>query len=642
MNDTFRTRRYTVLSIMAIASLAFWLSVSSTAAGTWSEFREGRMDVQLYLPDTAPPGGARRALVVGLHGCLQNGVDMRTRANWAPAADAFGLVVALPTVPDGGKIAGCWDYYGKAMSPFLPAPPRHSRSNRDNDDLLGLVEALLADAHLNIDPAQVYLAGLSSGSGQAMVLGCLAPEIFAGIGLNAGPTLGTGASEINPSGGFLPIGLAEAAALCRDLAGEWTDAFATQVTSVVYGSQDKTVSPQYSALNAAVMAELYGAEPAEDFPIDELEGFEPRGLGKLWRDDEGPRVSLIRVDGMGHAWPAGSGPGRETKYIASEGLNYPAYLTQFFFENNRRLARAPRLTATARVEDRRVTISGTAAAEAGSALDLEIEITGLSADVTVGPVRVAQPVPPSFGWTSDDLPDDTSYRAIVTARGSAGRESVARLTFGIGDAPFPPVVGEISAVVDGNCVAVLGTVEDRNGDVERIEVSVDGESHGEALLNETRDGWALREPVCELAAGRHQAAASAIDEGGLRSQPAETVFSVEPPYEVAVGTLNGHVIAQRIRFYPDVGFGAADVPYATLLQRHALFEAFPLYGFDSAWYADPGNLLSDAVAAPPAGLGTARSAAASARPQLSFEELISALKASGAEVSIEVVAPPPR
>ncbi len=600
------------------------------------------MEVQLYLPDSAPPVGERRALMVGLHGCRQDAELMRARANWAPTADAFGLVVALPTVPDGGKIAGCWDYYGKAMFPFLPAPPRHSRSNRDNDNLLALVEALLADEHLNIDPAQVYLAGLSSGSGQAMVLGCLAPDVFAGIGLNAGPTLGTGASEINPPGGFLPIGLAEAAALCRDLAGGRAEALETQVTSVIYGSQDTTVSPHYSALNATVMAELYGAEPAGDFPIDEFEGFEPRGLGKLWRDDEGPRVSLIRVDGMGHAWPAGSGPGPETEFIASQGLNYPAYLTQFFFQNNRRIAPAPLLTAAARVDNRAVTISGTARAPAGGDLELTVEIVGLSADVAAGPVRIAQPVPPSFGWTSGDLPDNTSYEAIVTARGPAGREAVATLTFGIGDAPFPPVIGQISVVVEGACTAILGTVEDRNADVTRVEVSIDGAARREALLNRSGDGWALEEPACGLSAGTHRAVATAVDERDLVSRPADAVFTVEPPYQVAVGTLNAHVMAQRIRFYPGVGFGSADVPYVTLLQRHALFEAFPLYGFDGEWYADPGNLLSDAVAPPPTEVPATRSTAASARPQLTFEELISALKASGAEVSIEVVAPAPR
>jgi poly(3-hydroxybutyrate) depolymerase len=54
------------------------------------------------------------------------------------------------------------------------------------------------NSQLNIDPSQTYNTGLSSGGGQAMVMGCLAPEIFAGMGINAAPTIGTGSHKINP------------------------------------------------------------------------------------------------------------------------------------------------------------------------------------------------------------------------------------------------------------------------------------------------------------------------------------------------------------------------------------------------------------------------------------------------------------
>jgi poly(3-hydroxybutyrate) depolymerase len=54
-------------------------------------------------------------------------------------------------------------------------------------------------------------------------------------------------------------------------------------------------------------------------------------------------VSLVKMFGVGHAWPAGSddtsfGGGN---FIHKVGLNYPAYVTQWFFENNRRLSARP-------------------------------------------------------------------------------------------------------------------------------------------------------------------------------------------------------------------------------------------------------------------------------------------------------------
>ncbi|MCU0614578.1 MAG: XRE family transcriptional regulator, partial [Desulfobacterales bacterium] len=59
--------------------------------------------------------------------------------------------------------------------------------------------------------------------------------------------------------------------------------------------------------------------------------------------------------------------------------------------------------------------------------------------------------------------------------------------------------------------------------------------------------------------------------------------------------LTGHVSALRIRFYPGVGFGAADVSYIDLLMQHGVFQSFPLYGFENKWYADPATLLGNTL-----------------------------------------------
>jgi hypothetical protein len=43
--------------------------------------------------------------------------------------------------------------------------------------------------------------------------------------------------------------------------------------------------------------------------------------------------------GLGHNWPAGGGPGGS--YISTNSIDYPAYVTEFFFENNRRTGPLP-------------------------------------------------------------------------------------------------------------------------------------------------------------------------------------------------------------------------------------------------------------------------------------------------------------
>ncbi|MGR5503972.1 PHB depolymerase family esterase, partial [Vibrio sp. DNB22_10_4] len=74
-----------------------------------------------------------------------------------------------------------WDY----------ANTSPSRTSGHVGVLLDLVNRFVTNAQYAIDPNQVYVAGLSSGGGMTMVLGCIAPDIFAGIGINAGPPPGT-------------------------------------------------------------------------------------------------------------------------------------------------------------------------------------------------------------------------------------------------------------------------------------------------------------------------------------------------------------------------------------------------------------------------------------------------------------------
>src|SRR5471032_1164093 len=82
-----------------------------------------------------------------------------------------------------------------------PTPPNRSAAGHDAI-LLDLVSRFVNDPQYAIDPKQVYVTGLSSGGGETMVLGCLAPDIFAGVGINAGPPPGTTTLQIGavPSG----------------------------------------------------------------------------------------------------------------------------------------------------------------------------------------------------------------------------------------------------------------------------------------------------------------------------------------------------------------------------------------------------------------------------------------------------------
>ncbi len=304
-----------------VAGLAWLASLPAEAA--WSTRTVAGMETHVYVPAQ----GGERGLIIGLHGCTQSNEEIRDRGNWTAPADRYGFVVAVPMAPGGGVLAGCWDYYGA----------NHTRANRHNGPLLQLVDALLGDAALNIEATRVYVAGLSSGASEAMVMGCLAPDIFAGVGINAGPTLGTASSEI----ARVATDLNSATALCRRLAGAQAAAFETQLASIILGNQDYVVAQGYGRLNAQVLASVYDSPTETAFDLGALPGVMPAGQGNLWSDARGPRVSLIVQNGMGHAFPAGSGMAGGA-FVYARGVAWPEYLMRFFTDHHRRGTIAPR------------------------------------------------------------------------------------------------------------------------------------------------------------------------------------------------------------------------------------------------------------------------------------------------------------
>jgi len=413
--------------------LAPLVTAPATAAGSWSTRSAGGMTVELYRPSTQPALPAGRALMVSLHGCVQTSQVLRTGGGWAATADEHGMVVAIPAVPNGGVLLGCWDYYDT----------NHSRANpaRHDDNLLDLVSALLADPALGIDPDQVYVSGLSSGGAQAMVMGCLAPDVFAGVGIAAGPTVGTTSGQI----GSVATTLAQARSTCRTFAGPRAAAFGTQVTSVVLGSADTTVATGYGTLNAEVMADLYGAGTTSSFSLAGLAGTNTAGTGALWSDAAGPRVSLIRNTGLGHAWPAGGGPGGS--YVSTNSVDYPAYLTDFLFDANRRVDRGdpgpgpdpdvapPTVAITSPAPG--ATVSGTVRVAVDAADDRAVDRVELSVDGSA--VATLRTAPYGHDWDTTGLAPGAHVLAARAVDG-AGNATTARVTVTV-QAPSGPWCG---------------------------------------------------------------------------------------------------------------------------------------------------------------------------------------------------------
>jgi len=332
-----RAARLLVLFFM----LAPWIGARAqvqAGPGTWSgnqtwatdSVNGGALSGYYYWPSTAPALAGKRALVLVLHGCAQTAagdvIDGTSDKgyNWKAVADQYGAVILAPNATGNLYGTHCWDW----------ARSTHSRTTGHSGVLLDLVNRFVSNPQYAIDPNQVYVAGLSSGGAETMVLGCLAPDIFAGIGINAGPALGVTTTQI----GSVPSGTTATSAgnNCKNLAGTNAPAFATQVAGVVWGTGDYTVAQGYGPLDAAAMRVAYGGSFTKGAAASVPTG----GSNIPYKDANGKvRTSEMTVTGMGHAWPAGSG-GQNGNYVDATKVNYPAFVTDFWFTNNLRVAGA--------------------------------------------------------------------------------------------------------------------------------------------------------------------------------------------------------------------------------------------------------------------------------------------------------------
>ncbi|QOL50679.1 PHB depolymerase family esterase [Massilia litorea] len=363
-----------------LAALLPWAAAQAqvqAGPGTWSSNQTwatdtvngGALTGYYYWPATNPTLAGKRALVLVLHGCAQTAagdvIDSGTDKgyNWKGVADQYGAVILAPNATGNLYGSHCWDW----------AKSTHSRTTGHSGILLDLINRFVSNPQYAIDPKQVYVAGLSSGGAQTMVMGCLAPDIFAGVGINAGPPPGVSTTQI----GAVPSGYTATTAAnnCKNLAGTSVSEFATQVAGVIWGTSDYTVAQGYGPLDAAAMRIVYGGTLTKGAAVSVATG----GSNLPYTDANGKvRTSEITVTGMGHAWPAGTG-GQNSNYVDATKVNYPSFVMDFWFRNNLRAARAAAPTmnsCSASVSGSTVTVNGAGTSTSGTIGSYRVVLNG--------------------------------------------------------------------------------------------------------------------------------------------------------------------------------------------------------------------------------------------------------------------------
>ncbi len=540
---------------MKITLICFLLVFSMKGYCDWKfETIEG-VQVHYYVPKTLFKTKTS-SLMVNLHGCSQKAEDLKKDGNWESTADDFNMIVALPKVPSGGVISGCWDYYGGD----------HTYTNRHNGPLLKLVKAMMARIDLGIDPGQIYLSGLSSGGGETMVLGCMAPEIFSGLGVNAGPSTGTLSSEISmPKTTYQTM-----LDTCKKLGAGKEDHFKTQLTSIIYGNNDFIVSTKFDVFNADIMRTIYSASNQSTFDTTKLDGANKEGTGTMWSDSVGPRVSLIMNKNLGHNWPAGQG-GNSGNFINKKSLNYPQYLAQFFYANNRRSksVKMPEVLLDPVVAiGSKFLVAGSLTIPKELVKSMQVVVQDKEKGLVVDRFQVAVGRDLRFSAFSRDLKDG-EYVFNFEIKNTFGISRIFKRNSWLGEVSgvnYPQLVNTQYQVVN-SCLSLHG-IAVNNGPEKIVDVTinVDGKNYQTVVEN---TGWKFE--LCGLADGNHSLEVVATNELGLLSNKFESQFSSSTLS--AWATLQEHMEAGRLRWED---FGTYYLKYGN--QKFKIFQ-----GNDHVW-----------------------------------------------------------
>lgn len=282
---------------MAVAANAPHRMLYSSDAGSRS--------YDLYLPQERASG---QPLVVMLHGGGQDAADFAVGTRMHELGEERGFAVAYPEQSTAANVGRYWNWF---------RPGDQQRGSGEPAILAGITRQIISE-HA-IDPARVYIAGLSAGGAMAAIMAATYPDLYAAAGVHSGLAYGSAydfrsALKAMRSGG--------------------TPGPNHEVPLIVlHGDRDTTVAPANAErLIASRVRPLAGSSAIvrETSTTQESRNGE-RPFGRTVYSDAEGLVLAERwtIHGAGHAWSGGSAAGSCTEVL---GPDASAEMLRFFLD----------------------------------------------------------------------------------------------------------------------------------------------------------------------------------------------------------------------------------------------------------------------------------------------------------------------